>query len=163
MPDQGVGRPGGLFLRGFEEQHHRGNDVVVVVVCGSLPGEDQRLRCGLLHSGLQPSELNGSLPIAVRHDAEQFCVPQTLSGLLNHGPRDVDQAGQEIEILQVPEEPDGSGACGGEPVDVETFRLVIPQLTEPLQHRSEGLLVYVALRGEDLADEVDIGFVAVSL
>ena len=70
---------------------------------GLLGCRDQRLGSRLLHPCLDPAQLGGGLGVAVLNDGEQPGIAKGGSGLFHHCPGDVHEAGQEVEVLEVPQ------------------------------------------------------------
>src|SRR5829696_4007474 len=73
---------------------------------------DQRLRRGLLEPGRQPGELHLRLALAPVDDPAQLGVADAERRLLHRRPGDVDEACEQVEVLQVAQQPERAGAGG---------------------------------------------------
>lgn len=59
------------------------------------------------------------------HDREQFFVVQGGGCLLDHGPGDVHEAGEQVQVLQVTQESYRAAPCFRQPLGVQPLRFVV--------------------------------------
>jgi hypothetical protein len=86
---------------------------------------NERLGGCLLHPGLQPAQLNGRFAVTPGNDVKKFAVAERRAGLFDHGPGYVDEARQEVDVLEVPQQAHRTLPRCGQPFGVESFGFII--------------------------------------